>query len=281
MSISDLLSMQNPDGGWGYRNCGSSTEPTALAALALASAARSAEYPTAALRRGIDWLHRQHSAEGGWRPTPEVEATTWVTSLVLLLPPDQLGQDFKQGIDWLLSLQGEETTTLYRLKQRLHRMTPPSEQAYAGWPWFPGAAAWVCPTATAVLALRKVRDNSHVAERVEQGRQFLLARTCADGGWNHGSVRALGIEGDSYPESTGLALLALADLPASQLSRSTSAALRHSAACNSAEADAWLRLALQTRGIRVPPNPAIRTRNARDLALQLLSNAPGERNPFL
>ena len=93
---------------------------------------------------------------------------------------------------------------------------------------------------------------------------------CADGGWNHGSARALGYEGNSYAETTGVALLALAGAPG--LDRSVAAAERHWRECRSAEGAAWLKLGLLAQGRRTTGWPAhAAPRNVRDMALGALA----------
>jgi hypothetical protein len=109
---------------------------------------------------------------------------------------------------------------------------------------------------------------------------------CADGGWNHGSNRALGRDGDSYPETTGIALAALHRAAQQEkigrdiVDRAKKTARRHLAECTTAEGIAWLRMGLTAHGesvrLRQPsPNP----RTTVDLALTAISSAV--RNPLL
>ena len=86
------------------------------------------------------------------------------------------------------------------------------------------------------------------AKRIQQGRSFLLARRCRDGGWNHGSTRALGYDSDSYPETTGMALLALHGVSAVPMDDALRVAERHLENCQSQEAASWLTLGLLARG---------------------------------
>src|SRR4029079_4951496 len=119
----------------------------------------------------------------------------------------------------------------------------------------PGAAAWVGPTALSVLALQKMakRDGglanrSDLKKRVDQGVSYLLARRCRDGGWNHGSTQALGYDSDSYPETTGVALLALHGSKAPEIGNAVEVAERHLRESHSLEATSWLTLGLLAHG---------------------------------
>jgi hypothetical protein len=141
------------------------------------------------------------------------------------------------------------------------------------------------PTAISILALERIArrsDNAAVRRRIEQGRAYLLQRRCRDGGWNHGSTRALGYDSDSYPETTGVALLALHASNASDMASAEAVAERHLSACKSTEAGAWLVLGLTARGKRaeLPRHESHGT--TMEIALTALAESAIEgRNPFL
>ena len=204
MSIQLVLSKQNRDGGWPYVRGSSRTEPTVYAILALLAAGE-----LAPARRGLVWLRSAQLPDGGWPPQTGFDESTWVPALVALLPPGQLGAlAHARAIGWLLSTSGEESSSLYRVRMWLLGAEQLPEHEFPGWPWIAGSAAWVGPTALAMLALQKEmgrRPSQAIRRRVDQGRQFLLRRMCQEGGWNHGSVRALGYESTPYPETTGMA----------------------------------------------------------------------------
>jgi hypothetical protein len=160
-----------------------------------------------------------------------------------------------------------------------------------GWPFFPGAAAWVSPTAISILALekaRRLRTSSGVQERIQVGRQFLLDRMCKDGGWNYGRASVLGVEADSYPETTGQALLALNGLaqngpPSPKIGKALQAAREQARQCQSAEGLSWLQLGLQAHGISGKgPERELRCRQIMDSSLCILARAALRgRNVFL
>jgi hypothetical protein len=274
--VAALIDAQNPDGGWPYRKGTSWTEPTVLSLLAMGP-----ESPVSA--RGFAWLRGRQRSDGGWSPQAGVDEATWVTSLVALLPPETVGvESYRQALAWIMGQMGTDSTFWYNLRQRLLGANPGEQNP--GWPWFPGTAAWVTPTSLAILALRKVemrQPSADIRSRIEKGQRFLLSRRCADGGWNHGSSRALGYDGNSYPETTGAALLALAG--SSHLDSSLAAAERHWRECRSAEGAAWLKLGLLANGHRKEGWPAQSTpRNVRDRALCVLADKAGQgHNAFL
>lgn len=244
MSVESLVARQNRDGGWAYVRGGSWTEPTVYAVLALTAAGE-----TAAARRGIEWIRGLRRRDGGWAPRRGVEESSWVTGLVAWLPPDAVGAELHEGaVAWLLGKQGRETTRLYRLREWLLGSAAPADQQYAGWPWVPQTAAWVGPTSIAVLALRRElqrRSSDAVAARVREGQEFLLSRTCAGGGWNHGSSQALGYAANAYPETTGMALAALRGVEDERVKQGIGVARAFLQECRSADALNWLRAGLR------------------------------------
>lgn len=249
----DLLGLQNADGGWGYHRGSSWAEPTCLAVLALAASGAD----SGVMRRAAEWLKRCQRPDGGIAPHQQVSESTWLTVLPLLWPPALAEEsiDRKSAVEWVLAQTGRESGWVYRL--RLWMLGAKSEVGiqHDGWPWYPGAAAWVGPTALSILALKKLSRQRYPVSgleiRMEQGRAFLLDRRCRDGGWNHGSTRALGYDSDSYPESTGLALLALEGTPG-DLAGGIARGEQHLATARSREAADWLRLGLMAQGRKRP-----------------------------
>ena len=124
--------------------------------------------------------------------------------------------------------------------------------------------------------------GSHLETRIAQGRAFLLARRCRDGGWNHGSTRALGYDSDSYPEATGVALLALHGAVGAEVERAVARGEQHLRMCRSSEAANWLTLGLLAHG-RKPAPPELPTHGTTiEIALGALADsALRGRNVFL
>jgi hypothetical protein len=272
MSIELLVSRQNPDGGWPYLRGHSWTEPTVYAVMALLAAGRSD-----AASRGLRWLAAAQRRDGGWAPQPAVDESTWVTGLLALLPAGEAisAASHAAAIRWLMGTVGHESTAGYRVREWLLGHAIPADQEFAGWPWVPGAAAWVGPTSVALLALDREnqrRPSDAIRDRIATGRKFLLCRMCHGGGWNHGSARPLGYDSDPYPETTGMALAALRGETAPEVGQALGVARRFLAECRSADALNWLRLGLLAHGGLpagfTPPDVVCRT--VPELSLKLL-----------
>jgi squalene cyclase len=281
-ALSYLRAAQNPDGGWGYRGGASWTEPSAYALLALSEDPPGEEH----VRRGIQWLLSLQRPDGGWPPRSSVRHSTFVTALALLALAGKHERAAASAARWLLQQTGQESTFVRRLRLRLLGTLPQAE-TFDGWPWYPGAAAWVTPTALTLVALAKAArsiSDPKLRTRLESGTDFLWSRVCRDGGWNHGAFQALGYESVSYPETTGVALLALRGRPAPKLAAALAAGEGHYHACRSAEGVAWLRLGLLAHSRLAAHLPAkqVRCYTVVDHGLTALALQPvSENHPLL
>ena len=208
--LSFLCETQNPDGGWGYFPGKQSWfEPTTYAMLALH---RSASDST--LNRCWKLLTSWQLADGGFRPTGAVKQATWVTALAVTLGTTfgDEGPNQDRAVDWLLNVVGAEHGALMRTAALLHLIDAEQDLSHEAWPWRPGNASWIEPTAHTLVALKKVAGGyraAEVAKRIRDGEAAVMARRCSDGGWNHGAKRTLQFDLPSYPESTAIALLGL------------------------------------------------------------------------
>jgi hypothetical protein len=268
-SLEELLKRQNKDGGWSWVPGGTSwTEPTAYALLALALDPVARE----AGKRGVSWLEPVQRADGGWRPNPTVDHSTWVTALAVL-NGGLSGKSRTRGIDWLLRQKARGSTWTQRMLGPLFGVEAlPLE--YPAWPWFPGTAPWTTPTSLAILALKRAASETPEAvARAHEAQQFLLSKVCNDGGWNYGSPRAAGSESSSYPETTGIALVALHGVDSPVLRNALGVAGRMLPKCRSSEGAGWVRMGLACHGAAPATSVATTPRTTVDLAIEALAEA--------
>ena len=175
-----LARARNPDGTWGYLpGRKARPEPTLLSAIA-------------GMEAPLSWLS---TADLGWarRLVPlaladRPDALRLVRQAVLALEKDQA-----------LAVEGPLTF----------------DTAIPAWGWVEGTAAWVEPTATAVLSLRRAGRGG--SPRVVDGIRMLLNRQDRDGGWNHGNPTMLGQDLESFPETTAWALMAIQAWPGAEV----------------------------------------------------------------
>ncbi len=275
--MASIEAAQNADGGWPYVQGRTSwTEPSVFALLSGLNRGMDSEV----LRKGVDWLKSSQNADGGWPAQPKTGPSTWVTALAALLPKNLLGEAHHEScMKWLLLQTGQESNLVYRIRQWMLGNQNLSAGSERGWAWYPGAAAWVMPTALSLVALRHAQKSGSseiVRQRIQGGVQYLLAHACKDGGWNHGATHALGYEAGAYPETTGVALLALRGEKAPEIDRGISVAEKFFQQPNPAGA-AWLRIGLLAQGCPAPAlAPPIHPHkvNVLDEALYRLSEQP-------
>jgi hypothetical protein len=207
---------QNPEGGFPYfPGRKSSFEPTALAILALHYSADGAD--TEGIRRGQNHLLGRQEPSGLWPVSAEDSSPAWEIPFVLLaLSGNSIFESScRAGINAYLKILAEpanpQGTTL--------------NPRWRGWNWYPPTPGWVEPTSLGLIAARRLghlADSSMLADRLEDGRQFLLDRMAPDGGWNYGNSYVLGRALSSFHTPTAMALLALqpSDGEADRLQRS-------------------------------------------------------------
>lgn len=174
-------------------------DATAWAVVALRSAGAGAGQVLPALER----LAADQAADGRLPISPRHPQAFWPTPLGILAW--QGVPDFEatsaRAVHFLLSTSGE------------HYPRPPDspvahDTSIPGWPWIARTHSWVNPTALAMLALRVAGQGRHA--RVREGRRLLLDRQLPGGGWNYGNTKVFDTDLHPMPESTGLALNALA-----------------------------------------------------------------------
>jgi hypothetical protein len=205
-----LHAAQNPDGGWGYKLGGMSyVEPTSGAILALTRARDNSSIISPA--RGF--LSSTQNADGGWGIGTLDEESGWMTAwgALALAQFAETRTSAIRGAQWLLRVEGLHTAdeNARALVRRVFQM----DASLRGWPWQVGDAAWVYPTALAILALRATDQDD--AGRVAEGVRYLYDRACPDGGWNVGNPVMFGQHLPATIENTALALIALAAVQAS------------------------------------------------------------------
>ena len=214
-----LISAQNRDGGWGpSAGSSSSTEATSTAVMALAAVGRDAL--RGRVDDGLGWLGRSQNSDGGWSPAPAVKESSWSTASAVIafanLAPTS--EPARRGRQWLLAHEGAGFGwvgwMLWKLfaRMRVTQLNPDLK----GWPWIPGAFSWIEPTALGLIALKKLGvppTDAKAVSRISQGELMIYDRMCDGGGWNYGNSKTLGEMLEPFPDTTALALLALADHP--------------------------------------------------------------------
>jgi hypothetical protein len=265
-----LRAAQNADGGWGYfPGKASWFEPTTYALLALHS-----EKSGPAWERAWKLVCSWQNPDGSFRPTGEVKDGTWVTALAVTLVGIQGIDDSntRRAVDWILGVIGAEHNIWTRTGSFLHLIKARLDVSHEGWPWRPGNATWIEPTAHTLVALKKVPKRyraSDVAARISDGEDLVLSRRCADGGWNYGTPNMLYYDLPSYPETTALALLGLQGRSEREYSGALDLAEKFRSETKSSLGRAWLQIALRTHG-RQPAAPADTAWCATDILLASL-----------
>jgi hypothetical protein len=206
-ALTYLLSNQNADGGWGYAPLQSSAiEPTSALLLALRDIANCAQ----SSQRAIEWLRRAQNSDGGWGFNLNDAESGWQTAwavLALRLTAGE-GDGSRRGAKWLLNVQTMQLTpATIQFSMKTLKIDP----YLRGWPWLPGEATWIEPTALSVLALVSEADIASSA-RMNEAIQYFQDRRCPRGGWNVGNPIMFNSALPAGAHTTALVLLALSKL---------------------------------------------------------------------
>lgn len=200
-SIRDELWKRALDGGGfavraagGYR-----ADATAWAIIALAAMGTRADLLGPARRR----LAAGQFSDGRVSVLPEHPKAFWPTPLAILA---------WQGSPVYREAQERAVQFLLKTTGRHWRRRPDSvfghDTAIPGWPWTAQTHSWVEPTSLSLLALQAAGHADH--RRAQEAVHMLMDRQLPRGGWNYGNTFVFGQELRPSPESTGIALSALA-----------------------------------------------------------------------
>ena len=201
-----LVGSQNPDGGWGYRRHGTSyVEPTSAVMLALENSA--ARTRSEVEGRARDFLLSIQHADGGWGIGALDAESGWMTAWAVLMLArfSDARAAVARGVQWLIDTEGLRVTDAPSRAVIYQRLQ--IDSTLRGWPWQPGDAAWVHPTALAMLAL--CASGKPNEPRVRDGVVYLFDRAVASGGWNIGNPEMLGKTVPATIQDTAVALRAL------------------------------------------------------------------------
>jgi hypothetical protein len=174
---------------------------TCWAILALTAAGRSDDSVDVARR----WLAKAQLADGRVCISRKHKDTIWPTPLAVLAWHGQ--PEYRTSRERALQF-------LLEFDQISAGDAPDDiighDGSIEGWPWVAEAHPWVEPTAYSLMALSSTEYRGH--QRSKEAVRLLLDRQLPNGGWNYGNITVFQQELHPMPETTGIALQALAGL---------------------------------------------------------------------
>ncbi len=232
-----------PEGGFRSRvQGGFRSDATAWAVLALRQAGQEAEL----WQEGAASLAAGQLPDGRIPVSPQHPEAFHPTPVAVLawqgLPEFQTAS--RRAVEFLLAATG---------KHFPRKSDDPAEHdtAIPGWPWIADTHSWVEPTALTLLALSAAGFLDH--PRVHDGRRLLLDRQLPQGGWNYGNTRVFGVTLQAMPDSTGVALTALArGVPRAQVAASLEYLHREVSRLRTPRSLGWALVGLSAWGERPP-----------------------------
>ena len=152
-----------------------------------------------------DCLQQDQHADGRISISRNHPDVIWPTSLALLA---WLGSPFHDEARSLAARFLLSTSGIHAVKQPVSTLG--HDSSLRGWPWVEQTHSWIEPTALTIIALRRSGFESH--PRIQEGVEMVINRQLPSGGWNYGNTLVFGQELQPMPDSTGLALEALANM---------------------------------------------------------------------
>jgi len=203
--IDYLISAQHECGGWGYTTGQKPVlEPTAAVLLAI----RNEPLANNSFQKGISWLLSCQHQDGGWGINEDDPESGWQTAwaLTTLRYSTQKQDSISKSVEWLITVSTMEITQEEFQGKEIPKRD--NNEAFI-WPWLPGQAGWIEPTAMAVLALEGITKSRLADFRISAALNYFRRYRTPDGGWNIGNANSLDtiVVPRAYP--TALVLMAL------------------------------------------------------------------------
>lgn len=196
-----ILSGRSVHGGGFSEHSGAPfrVDATAWAILALKDDGTHSNFVKSARSR----LASEQCSDGRMSLAQDQPQAYWSTPLAILAwhGSNDYAENKSRGIQFLLTSEG---TTFPKGKFQFIA----HDSSLKGWPWIEDTFAWVEPTALSILSLSIAGYGTH--KRVQEAIRLLMDRQLPSGGWNYGNTIVYGQELYPQPESTCMALTALA-----------------------------------------------------------------------
>jgi hypothetical protein len=202
--VSFFAASQSAEGGWGYQpGRAAIIETTCAVILALKNQHQEIDL----VQRAFSWLLEMQLTDGGWGMNRQDPRSAWMTAWAVwaLAESSRSNVSARAGAQWLLNEPVMQISGLDDLIAG--EKVAGIDFSLRGWPWQPGEASWVEPTALAVIALSYHTDLG--AARLTEAVRYLENRRCQGGGWNVGNPVMFGSFLPARAQPTALAMLAL------------------------------------------------------------------------
>jgi hypothetical protein len=220
--IDYLISTQHMSGGWGY---GTGQKPVVEPTAAVLLAIRNEPLADNSFQRGISWILSCQHQDGGWGINEDDPESGWQTAwaLTALRYSTQNQDSISRSVEWMVTVGTLEIT-----HEEFQGGGIPKRDNIGAfiWPWLPGQAGWIEPTAMAVLALEGLTKSPLADFRISAALNYFQQYRTVDGGWNVGNAGPLDtiVIPRAYP--TALVLMALDRIAQSEIQTIDLSALR-------------------------------------------------------